>query len=77
MASDTLNISPLSFALATLSLAKASDKTVTRGPLPDKKIVSLPTPIALDLSVAILRPTKVLPAPGTPVTKQIALSRQK
>jgi len=34
----------------------------------------LPTPIASDLSVAILRPTRVLPAPGTPVTKQIAFS---
>ena len=42
--------------------------------MPDRKTVSLPTPIASDLSVAIFSPTRVFPAPGTPVTKQIAFS---
>ena len=62
--------SSVPFFSATSFRARASCKTLTSGPLPDKKTACSPLSI-LCLSFAILSPASVLPEPGTPVRKQI------
>src|SRR5262249_27535889 len=62
---------PCSFSRRTLSRVRASRKMATKGPLPDRKTLYSSLVLSMCL-VAIFRPTNVLPAPGTPVTKQIA-----
>jgi len=60
------------FFLKTSSLIKDSLRTSTNGPFPDKK-TEYSSSFGFEFEVAILRPTKVFPAPGTPVTKHIDL----
>ncbi len=55
---------------STLSRARASCSTVTNGKLPDRNIACSPC-YASECRMAIFKPTNVLPAPGTPVTKQM------
>ena len=54
----------------TSFLAKASCKTLTNGPLSERKTTCFPTSI-LCLSFAILSHARVFPEPGTPVIKHI------
>ena len=56
-----------------LSRAKASCRTATSGPLPDRKTLYSSSLLSMCF-VAASRPTSVFPAPGTPVTKQIVFS---
>ena len=60
-----------SFARSRSSRARASRSTATSGPLPDRKTAWAASP-ELPCRVATFKPTSVLPAPGTPVTKTIA-----
>lgn len=59
-----------------LSIASASRKTFTSGSLPERNIACSSLSASKSWrEFAILRPTSVLPAPGTPVTKQMDLFR--
>ena len=56
---------------AISSLASASRRIETRGPFPERYTLCKSFFASMCL-VAISNPTRVFPAPGTPVTKQIA-----
>ena len=70
-----LYLLPFSFSCLCLSLASASVSTATKGPLPDRYTARscFPSVSWSDCLIATFSPTSVLPAPGTPVTKQILL----
>ena len=57
-------------ALSFRRAPRASRSTFTSGPLPDKNTAWVG--VSSRFFVATLRPTSVLPAPGTPVTKTMA-----
>src|SRR6185312_3588510 len=61
---------PTSFETSTLSLANASHNILTNGPFPERNTLYNSFLVSLCL-LATSNPTRVLPAPGTPVTKQI------
>ncbi len=69
-ASLSLSWFPLSFSDCTLSLARASLSTETRGPFPDRNTLYISLLLSI-CCVAMFSPTSVLPDPGTPVMKQI------
>ena len=64
-----VNLIPSSFLL-NKSLAKASLRTSTKGPFPDRNTACSDSSILI-LSLAMFSPASVFPAPGTPVTKHI------
>ena len=70
-ASPFLIFLPRAFVLLTMSRAKASWRMFTRGPFPREKRYG-DYRLYRYIFVAMLSPTRVFPAPGTPVTKQIA-----
>ena len=64
--------SPCLFDTTTLSRARASLNTSTNGPFPERKTACSDLSSLCQL-FAKFNPARVFPAPGTPVTKQIAL----
>ena len=64
---------PRSRSRRTLSRARASWRIATSGPLPDRNTLYSSSVWSMCF-VAASSPTSVLPAPGTPVTKQTAFS---
>src|SRR5262249_33507832 len=64
---------PFAFARATSSLANASLRTFTRGPFPERKTEDVSS-ADRTLCAEMFKPARVLPAPGTPVTKHMDLS---
>ena len=63
--------SPCCLRRATSSRVKASRSTATNGPFPERKTACVGS--SSSRRVAKFKPTRVFPAPGTPVTKQIRL----
>jgi len=68
-----LTFSPCCFRRATSSRVSASRSTATSGPLPERNTACVGW--STSRRVAKFKPTKVFPAPGTPVTKQMHLRR--
>ena len=72
-AAERVILFPFCFAVSTESLVKASLKTSTNGPFPERNTECSDSSF-FSLSFAIFKPARVFPAPGTPVRKQIDFS---